>query len=91
MTRVAFLLPLLALGACAHVQPEPRLVTQRVLVPVTKSCVPTTLTPAPAYPDTDEALRSAPDGASRYQLEHAGRKLRIARLRELEPIVEGCK
>lgn len=89
MKPIVLLLPL-ALAACATPQ-EPKLVVQRVLVPVTKSCIPTMLAPAPAYPDTDEALRAAPDGASRYQLEHAGRKLRSARLRELEPIVEGCK
>jgi hypothetical protein len=91
MSRNLALLLLLPLAACASDGGQPVLTTQTVYVPVVKSCVPSSLAPAPTYPDTDEALRAAPDGAHRYQLEHAGRKLRIARLRELEPLVQGCK
>jgi len=54
-------------------------------------CVPRSLKPAPRYPDTDAALRSAPGAADRYQLMAAGRLLRQRRLEELERIVAGCK
>jgi hypothetical protein len=59
--------------------------------PARASCVPRTVSPAPRYPDTDAALRSAPGAADRYQLMAAGRLLRQRRLEELERILAGCR
>lgn len=70
--------------------PSPILTPIEVVVPVATGCVPPNITPAPVYPDTDDALKSAIDAAERYLLLYAGRKLRDARLGELEPIVSGC-
>lgn len=86
------LLPLLVLTACATdgAVPEPRVVTVEVAVPVSSPCVPAGLAQPPEYPDTDLALRTAPDAASRLLLFAAGRLLRAARLNELEPVVAGC-
>lgn len=64
---------------------------QVVKVPVAVSCVPATLAAEPHYPDTDAKLLAAADAAERYLLLAAGRRLRDARLGELEPIVQGCK
>lgn len=69
---------------------EPVLTPIEVAVPVKTGCVPPNLAPKPDYPDTDEALKAAPDAASRYLLLYAGRKVRSARLGELESVVEGC-
>ena len=81
-------LPLALLAGCTTTQPEIRTVT--VNVPVPQPCVPATLQPAPDYPDTDTALRTARDPAERYLLLGAGRPLRVARLNELETVVAGC-
>lgn len=59
-------------------------------VPVQSPCVPKTLGAAPDYPDTDDALRAAPDASERYRLLAQGRPLRVARLTELETVVAGC-
>lgn len=59
--------------------------------PPQKSCVPRSLPPAPRYPDTDAALRSAPGAADRYQLLAAGRILRQDRLNDLERVIAGCR
>lgn len=91
--KALLLIPAAALAACAHqpdARPEPILTPIDVAIPVSTGCVPANLASPPEYPDTDEALKSAPDAAARYQLEHAGRKVRKARLAELEPIVAGC-
>ena len=91
MRRLIVLLALAPLAACATPgAPPARLVTVEVAVPVASPCVPAGLAAAPEYPDTDEALRAAPDAASRYLLTFAGRQLRSARLNELEPIVAAC-
>ena len=93
MNRTICLIAALALVGCAST-PDPdvheRIVTVEVAVPVSQPCVPVTLGPAPDYPDTDEALRAAPDAATRYLLIAAGRLLRIARLGEVEPVVAAC-
>lgn len=81
------------LGGCAHMpaaRPEPVLSPIEVDKPVATGCVPANLAAAPDYPDTDDAIKGAPDAASRYQLLYAGRKVRVARLNEIEPIVAGC-
>lgn len=78
--------------ACATQPPTVATVrTVEVKVPVPTPCIPAALGPAPAYPDTAETLRAAPDAADRYRLVAAGRLLRDQRLAELEPVVEGCR
>jgi len=59
--------------------------------PVKRACVPKNFPRAPAYPDTDAALRDAGGAADRYQLMAAGRVLRTLRLAELEKIIDGCR
>jgi hypothetical protein len=83
----------LLLGACASTPPlpEPQLRTIYVETPLMVACIPDTLEAAPDYPDTDERLRAAPDAAVRYQLLFAGRQLRVARLNEVEPVIETCR
>lgn len=80
------------LSACGATTqaPRPEIRTQTVNVPVRQPCVPAELSPAPAYPDTDDALRAAPDAAERYRLVAAGRLLRITRNETLETVVKGC-
>ena len=70
--------------------PRPEIRTVTVNVPVPQPCVPAELSPAPTYPDTDDALRAAPDAAERYRLVAAGRLLRITRNEILETVVKGC-
>lgn len=60
-------------------------------IPTPVACVPDTLKGAPAYPDSDDALRAAPSPERRYQLILAGRELRIARLGEVEPVIATCR
>jgi len=79
---------LLTIAACAARPQTPSI--QRVLTPVPVACDPE-IRPEPAWPDTDEALRRAPDLFSRVQLLVAGRLLRIARERELRAAVEACR
>lgn len=80
----------LLLASCGTAREGPvRIVT--VNKPVAVACVPAGFTTAPEYPDTDEALRRAPDAAERYRLVFAGRLLRDARLGELEPVIEACQ
>ena len=58
--------------------PDPKVVTVTVDHPVAVQCRPD-IGPEPAYPDTDAALKAAPDLFHRVQLLVAGRLLRIAR------------
>ena len=88
MKRFAALLAL-ALAGCATTTPEPVIRTVQVSVPVPVACVPK-LSPPPAYADTDEALRAAPDLFSRVRLLVAGRLQRIAREGELTAAIKGC-
>ena len=69
--------------------PPPKVV--RVYVPKPVKCVPEDLGPAPAYPDSDSALRDAGGAADRYQLLAAGRILREQRLAKLEEVVRRCR
>lgn len=89
MRRLA-LIPILALAACGGT-PKPDVRTVEVKVPVAVKCVPEGLKAAPAYPDTDMALKAAPGAADRYQLLAAGRLLRSQRLAEVEPVIAGCR
>lgn len=77
-------------GCTAQPVPEPIKVPVEVQVPVPVGCIPAGMDNAPTYPDTREALLGAPDAASRYRLLYAGRKLRDARLKEIEPIIAAC-
>lgn len=90
MKRALILAACLALTACAHTQPaEPVTVVQRVEIPVSTPCK-VDIGPDPQYPDTDEALRSAPGLFERVQLLVAGRLLRIARDLEKTAALRGC-
>ena len=79
------------LGGCGG--DEPHVVTQIQTVdrPVATSCVPAGTPAAPTYPDGDDALKAAPDAAQRYLLLYAGRKLRVARSKLTESILQGCR
>lgn len=92
MRRVAAILPLLALAACAHgPAPEPEIRIQEVIVERPVACVPANLGKTPDYPDTDAALAGASDAAARYALLWAGRLLRAARAAEVESVVSKCR
>ena len=92
MIRLVPLIAALALAGCAtNEAPEPEVRTVTVRVPVAVSCVPESLPGPPDYPDTDAALRQAPDAAARYGLIVAGRVLRIQRAAEAEPVIDGCR
>lgn len=84
---------IVALSGCGATQerPEPRIVIQEKLVPVSKPCTPSNVASAPQYPDTDEALLAVAGADERYKLLIAGRDLRIARSTVVEPVIEGCR
>ena len=86
---VAFASLLLVGCGGKQVEPEIRIVEVPVSVPV--SCVPKNFPAKPPMPDSDEALRAAPDAAARYGLIAAGRVLRIQREAEVEPVLAGCR
>lgn len=80
----------ITLCACQTTPLEPRIVTKTVEVPIQVQCKPT-LPAEPSYPDTDAALKAAPDLFSKVQLMVAGRVLRIARLQVLNATLQGCE
>lgn len=74
--------------------PRPAVVVkapQPAPVPIRRGCIPKGFARAPAYPDTDAALRDAGGAADRYQLLAAGRVLRTLRLVELERAIDACR
>lgn len=83
----------LALAGCAHT-PEPEIRTVEVKVPVDDpACAREAvarLGEAPAYPDTPEAIRAAPNLFERVKLLLAGRELRIAREAALADALTAC-
>lgn len=80
----------LALASCRTAPtPEPIVRTVEVRVPVAVACVPT-LSAKPTYPDTDAALKAAPDIFEAVRLLLAGRELRRPRESELEAALLGC-
>lgn len=79
----------LVLAACSATAPEPRIETKIVEVAVPVPCKPN-LGPDPVYPDTDEALRSAPNLFERVKLLAAGRLMRIARDAEKSAALDKC-
>lgn len=85
------LMAVLLLGACQTVAAEPKIVVKEVIVPQIVSCIPKDFSAAPKYVDTSEALRAAAGPEDRYQLLAAGREQRIARAREVEPVIETCR
>lgn len=89
MKRLIPLVGLLAAGCTKYVD-RPVVTTVEVPVPVRAPCVPASLAPAPDYPDGSAATVRGATGPERYQNALAGRKLRIARLNELETVVAGC-
>ena len=88
MIRAACLASQILVCACATPRP-PTVRTVEVQVPVAVPCDPG-VPAAPAYPDTDEALKTAPDLFERVKLLLAGRELRKAREAELEAGIRGC-
>lgn len=78
----------LTCAACATA-PSAGESTREVSVPVAVTCQPA-LKAKREPPDTDEALRSAPDLFTRVKLLVAGRLERISRERELEAALRGC-
>lgn len=85
-TLMAFML-----AACTTTpKPEPRIVQHEVSVPVLVKCS-ADPGPEPAYPDTPEALRAAPDIFEQVKLLLVGRALRIARLIDVEAANAGCR
>lgn len=81
------------LAACAQTPPpEPQIRTVTVNVPVPVPCPALQrLGPPPAYPDTDAALRAAPDFGARVALLLAGRVLRIAREAATTAAMRACE
>jgi hypothetical protein len=90
IARAIIPLSLLALAACATTPPAPQIVTKTVQVAVPVNCKPA-IGPAPAYPDTDAALKAAPDVYQRVRLLVAGRLERIAREAELTAGLSACE
>jgi hypothetical protein len=90
IVRVSLCSALLALTACATTPPAPQIVTKTVQVAVPVACKPA-IGPAPAYPDTDAALKAAPDVYQRVKLLVAGRLERIAREMELTAALGACE
>lgn len=87
MKMIAGLVLAAALTGCATSQD--RIVVQEVKVPVSVPCV-AKLPDAPAYPDTDDALKNAPDLFSLATLYRAGRGMRIAREAGLLEVLKSC-
>ena len=81
---------LLALAACATTPPAPQIVTKTVQVAVPVACKPA-IGDTPAYPDTDAALKAAPDVFYRVSLLVAGRLERIAREAQLDAALGACE
>jgi hypothetical protein len=75
------------LTGCAT--PQNRIVVQEVKVPVPVPCV-AKIPEAPIYPDSDEAIKSAPDLFSLATLYRAGRGVRIAREAGLVEVLKSC-
>jgi hypothetical protein len=89
LTPIAPLALTLCLAACASAPPPAPVQIQTVQAPTPVTCAPT-VGAAPAYPDTDAALRSAPNLFSRVRLLVAGRRLRMAREGELSAALSAC-
>ncbi|WP_091739794.1 hypothetical protein [Phenylobacterium immobile] len=78
-------------GAGCATAPEPVVRTVEVKVPVSRSCIPTTLRQEPTFPDTDAALRATAGPDDLIKLLAAGRLLRDQWLAEVRPVLRGCR
>lgn len=82
------------LAGCAHnevLPPEPEIRIVEVKVPQPVPCPALNeLGAEPEYPDTDAALKTAPDLTSRVALILKGRLLRAQRLTEYAAAKSGC-
>ena len=77
-------------SGCASAPPQPQSIQVRTVeLPTPVRCRPE-LGPEPDYPDTDAALRAAPDLFARVGLLLAGRLLRIARDQEKSAALAAC-
>lgn len=88
--RLPLILAAVFLTACASTPPRTIITTVPVNVAVPVRCNPM-IGPQPMYPDTTDALRSAPDIFERVKLILAGRDLRDAREIELSKALAGCE
>ena len=78
-----------ALTGCTGVT-EPRVEIRKVEVPVAVSCVPTPPVVAPAFVDTDAAIKAAPTPFDRAKLYVVGRLQHWAYESELLAALKGC-
>jgi hypothetical protein len=78
------------LSSCSTTMPEPVVKTVTVEIPVPVPCIRDPLVPAPAYPDTPEALQAAPELSDFMKLLDAGGRLKDQRTAYLEGIAAKC-
>jgi hypothetical protein len=91
MRAALFLAAAWSLTACATRPAEPIIKTVEVKVPVAVSCVPADLRQEPSYPDTDATVRATAGPDDLIKLLAAGRLLRDQWLREIRPVLKGCR
>lgn len=93
MTRITPVLVAILLAGCTTAKPalqsEVRTVEAKVPQPVPCPAL-ERLGPEPAYPDTDDAIRSAATIGDAAALYAAGRKLRVQRLAEYLAAKASC-
>ena len=78
------------LSSCTTTPSEPVVKIVTVNVPVPVPCIRDPLVPSPAYPDTPEALRAAPELSDFMKILDAGARLRDQRIAYLEGIAAKC-
>lgn len=88
---IALTVGCVSLAACATPAREPVVKTVTVLVPTPVTCVPSSLRPEPAYPDTAAAIKASPGPGDLLQLLMAGRILREQWLSEIRPVLIACR
>lgn len=84
IARIAGLAAMLLATGCGHMQVEPpavpvQTITVKEQVPVPCKAL-VDLGPEPDYPDTDAAIKAAPNVAERARLYATGRAMRVERL-----------